>query len=74
MEAVTSSAFEICRNPHEACVLSAIALEEILRKNRFRRKCRTQKRDILRPQIRAGPSAVELDRGRNKVEFYCFFA
>ena len=70
VEAITSSAFEVCRNPHEAYALSAIALEEILRKNRFRRKCPTQKRDILRALIRAGPLAVERGRSRTNVEFH----
>ncbi len=70
VEAVTSSAFEICRDPHEAYALSARALEGILRKNPLRREYPTQKRDVLRPLIRAGPLTAERGRGRTNVEFH----
>ena len=63
VEAVTSSAFQVSRNPQEAYALSAVVVDEILKKNRLCRKFPMEKGCVLYPPARAGPFTVQQGRG-----------
>ena len=67
VEAVTSSAFQVSGNPREAYLLSAVVLDEILKKNRLRRNCSSEQGILLHPPARAGPFTFERGRGRTRL-------
>ena len=67
--AVTISAFQVSGNPQEAYVLSAVVVDEILKRNRLRPNCLTELVGVLHPPARAGPFTFERGRGRTKVDF-----
>lgn len=64
VEAVASSAFQVSENPREAYLLSAVVLDEILKKNRLCRTCRIDCGDILQLLSGMGLIAFEGVRGR----------